>query len=207
MRRHVSGEALQASILPEVIGAGRDLSNGGSWTKWRGYMPRAGLATGRSCAMLLGRDHVLQSDFSIGRILFYEQHEGRNFGSHVLHSDRTSLHTPASVLASQTRPDRQQRSANMSEPPSYEEAASTVNQIYRDEKLESKGMKRFSIREEVVASRSQHVAALVSRILPHVRERAQSGLSRSMLLLLPSDQGVHHSCRLSFTADHLAYKS
>ncbi|KAI7346741.1 hypothetical protein KC354_g14167 [Hortaea werneckii] len=78
----------------------------------------------------------------------------------------------------------------MTEPPSYEEAASTVNQTCGEEKLEFGDNKRFRIREEVVASRSQHVAALLSRILPHVRERAQSGFSRSTLLLLPSDQGV-----------------
>ena len=81
---------------------------------------------------------------------------------------------------------------NMTEPPSYEEAASTVNQICGDDKSEFNGIKRFSIREEVVASRSHHVAALVSKISPHVRKRAQSGFSRSTLLLLPSDQGVHH---------------
>ncbi|KAI6960258.1 hypothetical protein KC316_g6359 [Hortaea werneckii] len=78
----------------------------------------------------------------------------------------------------------------MTEPPSYEEAASTVNQICGDDKSEFNGIKRFSIREEVVASRSHHVAALVSKILPHVRKRAQSGFSRSTLLLLPSDQGI-----------------
>ncbi|RMZ07086.1 hypothetical protein D0860_05274 [Hortaea werneckii] len=76
----------------------------------------------------------------------------------------------------------------MTEPPSYEEAASAVNQIYEDQKSGFNGSKRFSIREEVVASRSQHVAALVSKTLPHVRERARSGFSRSTLLLLPSDQ-------------------
>ncbi|KAI6811889.1 hypothetical protein KC348_g8608 [Hortaea werneckii] len=78
----------------------------------------------------------------------------------------------------------------MTEPPPYEEAASAVNQIYEDQKSGFNGSKRFSIREEVVASRSQHVAALVSKILPHVRERARSGFSRSTLLLLPSDQGI-----------------
>ncbi|RMY65574.1 hypothetical protein D0863_09025 [Hortaea werneckii] len=78
----------------------------------------------------------------------------------------------------------------MTEPPSYEEAASAVGQIYGGEKPGFNGIKNFSIREEVVASRSQYVAALVSKILPHIRERAQSGFSRSTLLLLPSDQGI-----------------
>ncbi|GAB1743481.1 hypothetical protein NU219Hw_g9309t1 [Hortaea werneckii] len=78
----------------------------------------------------------------------------------------------------------------MAEPPSYEEASSTVNQTYGDEKSGINGIQRFNIREEVVASRSHHVAALVSKILPHVRERAQSGLPKSTLLLLPSDQGI-----------------
>ncbi|RMY47192.1 hypothetical protein D0865_08823 [Hortaea werneckii] len=92
----------------------------------------------------------------------------------------------------------------MTEPPSYEEAASTSNQIYGDEKSVFNGITRFSIREEVVASRSQHVAALVSKILSHVRERAQSGFSRSTLLLLPSDQGVECEGQLvGFTEDEV----
>jgi hypothetical protein len=33
----------------------------------------------------------------------------------------------------------------------------------------------------------QHVGALVAQLLPHVRARAQKGLSETSLLILPSD--------------------
>ena len=74
----------------------------------------------------------------------------------------------------------------MAEPPSYEESTSS---FFVDEKGDSKSLQRFSIREEVALSRSQHVAALVSKLLPQIRERAKSGLSKSTLFLMPSDQG------------------
>lgn len=77
----------------------------------------------------------------------------------------------------------------MAEPPSYEETTAGDYHSYADEKGGTKGIQHFSIRQEIGASRSQHVAALVARLLPQVRERARSGLSRSTLLLLPSDQG------------------
>ncbi|TKA23152.1 hypothetical protein B0A50_07182 [Salinomyces thailandicus] len=76
----------------------------------------------------------------------------------------------------------------MAEPPSYEETTAGDYHSYADEKGGTKGIQHFSIRQEIGASRSQHVAALVARLLPQVRERARSGLSRSTLLLLPSDQ-------------------
>jgi hypothetical protein len=79
---------------------------------------------------------------------------------------------------------------NMAGPPSYEEST-FYGQSFGNEKTDSKGLKRFSIREEVGASRSQHVAALVEKVLPEIRERAKSGLSKTTLLLLPSDQGEY----------------
>lgn len=42
----------------------------------------AGLTTGRSCATMLDREHVLHSNFSVGRLLLFEQQKGRNVGSH-----------------------------------------------------------------------------------------------------------------------------
>ncbi|KAK5119446.1 hypothetical protein LTR85_007546 [Meristemomyces frigidus] len=76
----------------------------------------------------------------------------------------------------------------MANPPSYEESAADYSQAVSDEKSGSKGLQYFSLRDEVGTSRSQHVAALVSKLLPQVRERARSGLSRSALLLLPSNK-------------------
>ena len=72
-----------------------------------------------------------------------------------------------------------------SNPPPYEETDSASDQKY-DTKLATQ---HLSIRDEVGASRSQHVAALVEELLPQVRRRARSGLSRSMFILLPSGQG------------------
>lgn len=81
----------------------------------------------------------------------------------------------------------------MASPPSYEESAVLYQQEPGDSKgspqTESKGWLRLSLRQEVSSSRLQHVAALVSKLLPHVRDRAKEGFSRSTLLLVPSDQG------------------
>ena len=77
----------------------------------------------------------------------------------------------------------------MVDPPSYEESTSESTNSFNDSKTDSKAPLRFSIREEVGASRSQHVAALVAKLLPQIRTRAKQGLSKSTLLLLPSNQG------------------
>ena len=77
----------------------------------------------------------------------------------------------------------------MADPPSYEESASEYGHPVGDYKADSKVLQRFSILEEVGASRAQHVAAIVSKLLPQIRDRAKRGLSKSTLLLLPSDQG------------------
>lgn len=77
----------------------------------------------------------------------------------------------------------------MSQPPSYEDALSESNSKHRYHDVDSKVPQRFSIRDEVGSSRAQHVAALISKVLPQIRERAKSGLSKTTLLLLPSDQG------------------
>lgn len=77
------------------------------------------------------------------------------------------------------------------DPPTYEESASAYEyQQVGDSKGDSKVPHKFSIREEVGLSRTQHVAALVSKLLPQVRERARQGLSKSTLLLIPSNQGI-----------------
>ena len=87
----------------------------------------------------------------------------------------------------------------MTDPPSYEEST-LENTIQSDWKSDSKVPQRFSIREEVGASRSQHVAAIVAKLLPHIRDRAKQGLSKSTLLLLPSNQGTDFLFDFSDTA-------
>lgn len=84
----------------------------------------------------------------------------------------------------------------MADPPSYEESTSTYNNYSNDSKSDAKTPLRFSIREEVGASRSQHVAALVAKLLPHIRDRARRGLSKSSLLLLPSNQDASRKGQL-----------
>ncbi|EME42231.1 hypothetical protein DOTSEDRAFT_54653 [Dothistroma septosporum NZE10] len=75
------------------------------------------------------------------------------------------------------------------DPPSYDESISRQPvEEYHELNSDSKTAQRFSIREEVAVSRSQHVAALVSRLLPPIRERAESGISKTLMLLIPSDQ-------------------
>jgi hypothetical protein len=76
------------------------------------------------------------------------------------------------------------------DPPAYEEIASSSDDKEGFSRWDTKSPTHLSIREEVGASRSQHVAALVEKILPQIRERAKHGLSRTTLLIMPSDQGV-----------------
>ncbi|KXL44885.1 MAG: hypothetical protein FE78DRAFT_91103 [Acidomyces sp. 'richmondensis'] len=75
----------------------------------------------------------------------------------------------------------------MASPPSYEEIASEHRKIFADGR-DPKTPQRFSIREEVDASRERHVAAIVTKLVPLIRGRAKSGLSKSKLILFPSDQ-------------------
>lgn len=86
----------------------------------------------------------------------------------------------------------------MSQPPSYEDIVGEHDAKREHDDFDSKMPQRFSIRDEVGSSRSQHVAALISKLLPQIRERAKSGLSKTTLLLLPSDQGLqaHDEVRL-----------
>ena len=69
------------------------------------------------------------------------------------------------------------------DPPAYEEVATRTDG--------KRVVQRLLIRDELGISRRQHVKALVDRLLPQLRERATMGLSRSPLLVLPSDQGTH----------------
>ncbi|KJX92875.1 hypothetical protein TI39_contig5817g00002 [Zymoseptoria brevis] len=73
------------------------------------------------------------------------------------------------------------------DPPAYEEIARSSDKA-EFSRWDTKNATHLSIREEVGASRSQHVAALVEKMLPQIRERAKHGLSRTTLLILPSDQ-------------------
>ncbi|USW56015.1 hypothetical protein Slin15195_G093340 [Septoria linicola] len=70
------------------------------------------------------------------------------------------------------------------DPPAYEDIADEKGVLDGD----AKATHHISICEEVGASRSQHVAVLVSKLMPQIRERAKHGLSKSKLLILPSDQ-------------------
>lgn len=81
----------------------------------------------------------------------------------------------------------------MDDPPSYEESASNAKHHNDDIPTDAKTPQRFSIREEVGVSRTQHVAALVSKLFPQIRSRAKQGLSKSNILLLPSNQGMAES--------------
>ncbi|KAK5132535.1 hypothetical protein LTR08_008852 [Meristemomyces frigidus] len=76
----------------------------------------------------------------------------------------------------------------MASPPSYEESASDYGLPSSTRKGQNKDLQHISIREEVGASRSQHVAAVVSKLVERVRERAKSGLAQSTLLVLLADQ-------------------
>jgi hypothetical protein len=76
----------------------------------------------------------------------------------------------------------------MAEPPSYEESTFGVGKV-TDHKGDSKTHQQWSIREQVGLSRTQHVASIVLQIVEHIKERATQGLSKTILLFIPSDQG------------------
>ncbi|KAH9845825.1 hypothetical protein Tdes44962_MAKER00035 [Teratosphaeria destructans] len=77
----------------------------------------------------------------------------------------------------------------MDPPPPYDEPDGEYNQCSADVDVKhEKPVQMFSIHEEFGAFRSQRVAELVEKVLPQVRDRAQSGLAKTTLLLLPSGQ-------------------
>jgi hypothetical protein len=75
----------------------------------------------------------------------------------------------------------------MAEPPSYEEST-PGDRKSTERKGDRKPPQPWNIREQVVLSRSQHVASIVAHIGGHVRERALQGLSKTTMVLIPSDQ-------------------
>lgn len=75
----------------------------------------------------------------------------------------------------------------MAEPPSYEESTSGHHKS-TERKGDSKAPQPWNIREQVGLSRSQHVASIVAQIGGHIRERASQGLSKTTMVLIPSDQ-------------------
>ena len=75
----------------------------------------------------------------------------------------------------------------MAEPPSYEESASGDRKS-TERKGDQKTPQPWNIREQVGLSRSQHVASIVAQIGGHIRQRALQGLSKTMMVLIPSDQ-------------------
>ena len=77
---------------------------------------------------------------------------------------------------------------SMAEPPSYEEVTSGVA-ISTERKVDRKPPQPWNIREQVGLSRTQHVASIVAQVGDHIRERALQGLSKTTMVLIPSDQG------------------
>lgn len=78
------------------------------------------------------------------------------------------------------------------EPPPYEEAHEGhegSGSKSNDWSADFKTPQRINIRDEVGASRSQHVAALAAKLLPQVRWRAKHGLSKMTFLMMTSDHG------------------
>lgn len=75
----------------------------------------------------------------------------------------------------------------MAEPPSYEESTSGDRKSV-GRKGDRKTPQPWNIREQVGLSRSQHVASIVAQIGDHIRERALQGLSKTTMVLIPSDQ-------------------
>lgn len=73
------------------------------------------------------------------------------------------------------------------DPPAYEAIESKCSEKQDLDYPHAKIPTRLSLRDEVYTSRLQHVAALVVKLLPHIRARAKQGLSKTSLLILPSD--------------------
>lgn len=88
----------------------------------------------------------------------------------------------------------------MAEPPSYEESTSGIRKPL-EEKSDRKISQPWSIREQVGLSRTQHIASIVSQIVDHIRERALQGLSKTTLMLIPSDQGTFYVGQILDTHD------
>jgi hypothetical protein len=84
---------------------------------------------------------------------------------------------------SSTSPDE------MAAPPSYEDSMADC-QFQSDHKGDGKTPQIWSIREQIDLSRTQHVASIVSQLVDHIRDRAVQGLSKTTLVLMPSDQGI-----------------
>ena len=77
---------------------------------------------------------------------------------------------------------------SMAEPPSYEEVTSGIAKP-TERKGDQKTPQPWNIREQVGLSRTQHVASIVAQVGDHIRERALQGLSKTTMVLVPSDQG------------------
>jgi len=77
----------------------------------------------------------------------------------------------------------------MDDPPSYEESSSVV---LHDEKSDTKTRDRFfwSLQDEVTASRSDHVRAAAKKVKEVLEARARGGVSKTDLILLPSEQAA-----------------
>jgi hypothetical protein len=77
----------------------------------------------------------------------------------------------------------------MAEPPSYEESTYGSGKP-SEHKGDSKTHPKSSIKDQVDVFRIQHVALIVPKIMAHISERAKQGLSKTTLVLIPSDQGT-----------------
>lgn len=76
----------------------------------------------------------------------------------------------------------------MAKPPSYEESAFEYRKTSHAD--EPKKSQRWNSREQLYSSRSQHIASVVSQVLPLVKGRAAQGLSKTTLVLIPAGQGT-----------------
>jgi len=99
----------------------------------------------------------------------------------------SSAHT--SVRHRESRPSTMAAPSSYTDsPPGYEKYDQHQNNPKRPS--DAKVQEPWSLPEHVGASRSQHVAFVVSQLVPQLRERASRGLSKSTLMLIPSDQGM-----------------
>ncbi|KAK4575103.1 hypothetical protein LTR86_000955 [Recurvomyces mirabilis] len=79
--------------------------------------------------------------------------------------------------------------------PTYEESnrlddSSPCIASFDDYEIDSKKPKRFRIRIELNNSRLQHVTAVCSKLLPLVKGRVKSGLGKTTIVMLPSDDSA-----------------
>lgn len=79
----------------------------------------------------------------------------------------------------------------MDAPPRYEEltaGCSGYDSYTEDKKLCGSRLQRWNLREQVIASRTQHLALVVSPILSVLEKRARAGIANTTMILVPAGQ-------------------